>query len=61
MDKIILKFVADVLYVKAIISLEEYEDVMSACKPSCLDKIVERMLRDDYNNYVAARNERGVC
>ena len=60
MDKITIKFIADVLYVKAIISLEEYEDIMSACTPSCLDKIVERMLREDYNNYKAARSERGV-
>lgn len=60
MDKGVLKFVADVLYVKEIISLPEYEAVMEACTLECLDVIIDRMLRDDFNNYQSARVERKV-
>ena len=48
MDKIVLKFLADVLYVKEKLSLEEYEAIMDAKTPADLDNIVDRMLRDDF-------------
>lgn len=60
MDKGVLKFVADVLYVKEIISLPEYEAIMEACTLQCLDDIVEKMLSEGFNNYQSARIERKV-
>ena len=48
MDKITLKFLADILYIKGFIYHEEYEDIMSAQTISDLDYIVDRMLRDGY-------------
>lgn len=60
MDKVTLKFLADVLYVKAIISLEEYEAILDVETMRCLDIIVDKMLREDYNNYTSARVERKV-
>ena len=48
MDKIVLKFLADVLYVKEKLTLEEYEAIMDAKTPADLDNIVDRMLRDDF-------------
>lgn len=60
MDKIILKFLADVLYVKGIICLEEYEAILDSESMECLDTIVDKMLRDEYSSYVSARNERKI-
>ena len=60
MDKGVLKFVADVLYVKEIISLPEYEAIMEACTLQCLDNIIEKMLSEGFNNYQSARVERKV-
>lgn len=60
MDKVTLKFIADILYVKAIICLEEYEAILDASTMRCLDDIVDRMLRDEYSSYVSARNERKI-
>lgn len=48
MDKIVLKFLADVLYIKEKLTLEEYEAIMDAKTPADLDNIVDRMLRDDF-------------
>lgn len=48
MDKIVLKFLADVLYIKEKLTLEEYEAIMDAKTPFDLDNIVDRMLRDDF-------------
>lgn len=48
MDKIVLKFLADVLYVKGKLTLEEYEAIMQAKNSSDLDNIIDRMLRDDF-------------
>lgn len=51
MDKIMLKFLADVLYIKGVIYFSEYDAIMSSCNEKCLDAIVERMLKDEYNPY----------
>ena len=51
MDKITLKFLADVLYIKGIICYEELEDIMDVKTPFDLDNIVEKMLSDEYNVY----------
>lgn len=48
MDKLVLKFLADVLYVKEIINVNEYEDVLDARNPSELDNIVDKMLGGGY-------------
>ncbi len=49
MDKVILKFLADVLYVKEKLCLEEYEAILDVRIPHDLDKIIDRMLSDDFN------------
>ena len=51
MDKITLGFLTDVLYIKGIICFEEYEEIMDSSTAPDLDKIVEKMLRDEYNVY----------
>lgn len=51
MDKILLKFFADVLYIKGKLCVEELEDIMDAKTPFDLDNIVEKMLCSEYNVY----------
>ncbi len=51
MDKIVLKFFADVMYVKGYIYYSEFEAIMNSCTPQDLDDIVERMLKDEYKGY----------
>lgn len=51
MDKVTLKFLADVLYIKGILCYEEFEDIMDAKTFVDLDKIIEKMLRSEYNVY----------
>lgn len=48
-DKVVLKFVADVLYIKKIICAEELEAIMEAKYFSDLDCITEKMLGGEYN------------
>ena len=45
---VVLKFLADVLYVKGYIYFKEYEAILDSSTPEDLDKIVERMLHDDF-------------
>lgn len=52
MDKITIKFFADLMYIKGIICFDEYEDIMSCCTEGCLDKVIEKMLKDEYNPYL---------
>lgn len=49
MDKVVLKFLADVLYIKGVVCYEEFEAVMDAKSSFDLDKIVDRILRSDFN------------
>lgn len=51
MDKIGLKFLADVLYIKGFICFEEFDSIMEACNPNDLDDIVEKMIRGEFNVY----------
>jgi hypothetical protein len=51
MDKILLKFIADVLYLKGVICYDELDDIMNASIPSDLDVIFEKMMREEYNAY----------
>ena len=53
---VVLKFLADVLYVKGYIYFKEYEAILDSSTPEDLDKIVERMLHDDFSPYM-----RGEC
>lgn len=49
MDKLMLGFLADVLYIKGVICYEEFEAIYAVKSPSDLEDIVEGMLRGDYN------------
>lgn len=51
MDKLVLGFMADVLYLKGIISYEEFEAIMDATKPSDLECIVEKLIRGEFHAY----------
>lgn len=48
LDKVILKFFADVLYIKGVLCSEELEDIMDAATVEDLDLIVDKMLDDKY-------------
>lgn len=48
--KVVLKFIADVLYIKGYLSVQELSDVYDASSFSDLDKISEKMMCGDYNN-----------
>lgn len=50
-DKIVLQFFADVLYIKEIICYEEYEAILDSSNTLDLDNITEKMLRGEYNVY----------
>lgn len=51
MDKILLKFFTDVLYLKGVICFDELDDIMDCCTPSDLDNVFEKMMRGEYNAY----------
>lgn len=48
LDKVTLKFIADVLYIKGILCSDELEDIMDAATIEDLDHIVDKMLDDEY-------------
>ena len=52
MEKVTIKFFADVLYLKGVICFDEYEDIMECCTPECLDRVIEKMFKDEYNPYL---------
>ena len=51
MDKVLLKFFADVLYIKGLLCYEEIDDVYNAKSLSDLDEIIYKMERGEYNVY----------
>ena len=51
MDKVVLGFVADVLYLKGLICFEELEGIMEAKDSSDLGNVFEKMIRGEYNVY----------
>lgn len=51
MDKLILKFIADVLYLKGLLCYEELEAIMEVRNPSDLDDVFEKMIRGEFNVY----------
>lgn len=48
MDKITLKFLADVLYIKGVLCSEELEDILEVKTIDDLDHIIDKMLDDAY-------------
>lgn len=56
MDKVILKFLSDVMYLRSVISIREYEAIMDCCTPSDLDNVFEKMMKEEYVVY-ERRNE----
>lgn len=48
LDKITLKFLADVLYIKGVICSEELEDILEVKTINDLDIIIDKMLDDAY-------------
>lgn len=51
MDKVVLKFIVDVLYIKGYIYHSEFEAMMEVRKADDLDRIVEGMLNDEFKGY----------
>lgn len=51
MDKLLLKFFADVMYLKDVICFEEYEGIMEVKTPMDLDEVFEKMMKEEYNAY----------
>jgi hypothetical protein len=49
LDKTVVGFLADVLYIKGVICLDEFEAIMEAENAVDLGVIVERMLTSDFN------------
>lgn len=51
LDKLTLKFIADILYLKGIICFEELDAIDNVKDASDLDAIFERMMAGEYNVY----------
>ena len=51
MDRVSLKFIADLLYIKGDICFQEFDDIMNASEPQDLDNIIDKLIRGDYNVY----------
>ncbi len=47
-DKVTLKFITDVLYIKGILCSEELEAILDATNAKDLDIIIDKMLDDEY-------------
>lgn len=50
-DKMVLKFFADILYIKGILYYDELEAILDAKTLSDLDDIFERMMRGGFSPY----------
>lgn len=51
MDKLLLKFMADVMYMKGLLCFEELEAIYDAKSPADLEAIFEKMIRGEFNVY----------
>jgi len=49
MDKLVLGFLADILYIKGFICFDEFEAIQEVKTPSDLDSLVEKLLRGEFN------------
>lgn len=50
-DKVLLKFFVDVLYIKEVIGIEEYEDILDCRCGDDLECVFENMMMDVYKAY----------
>jgi hypothetical protein len=50
-DKVVIKFFTDILYLKGMLCAEELEDIYDASTPSDLDAIFDKMMSNKYNVY----------
>lgn len=57
MDKVILKFFADVLYIRGFLYSEEYEAILDCRNMYDLDDVIEDMLSDK----CSSSHKRGEC
>lgn len=51
MDKIVLGFMADLLYLKGIISFEEFDAIQKTHNVNDLSDVFEKMMRGEYSAY----------
>jgi hypothetical protein len=51
MDKLVLGFMADVLYLKEVICYEEFEAIQNVTNAEELGDVFEKMIRGEYNVY----------
>lgn len=51
MDKVAIKFIADVLYCKDLLFFDEYEAIMDCKSPQDLDNVIDKMLRGEYSGH----------
>lgn len=51
MDKVVIKFFSDVLYLNNVLCFEEYEDIMDCKVAEDLDAVFEKMIKEGYNAY----------
>ena len=49
--KVVLKFMADLMYVHGMICYEEYDDILESKDYSDLDNIIEKLIKEEYNVY----------
>ena len=49
MDKTVIKFFADVMYLKGVICHDEFLCIMEACSSADLEEIVEKILNEEFN------------
>lgn len=49
--KLVLGFIADILYIKGMLCYDEYDTILNAKNAQDLEAIVERFLRGDFNGY----------
>lgn len=54
---VVLKFLADLLYIKRIICYEEYDDILSSACCDDLDFIIEKLMKEGYNTRVTGELE----
>ena len=51
MDKLVLGFIADILYYKGIICYEEVEAIFDASTPQDLQVIIDKIMNQEYSVY----------
>ena len=51
MDKLVLKFFADALYLKGLLCYEELEAIYDIRSPQDLEEVFEKMIRGEFNAY----------